>query len=350
MRTPSVVLILILWPGILGAQTTSQAPSTAQPPTLARWFEVDLAQLATRYRVVETSAGRIASNQLQHRQQFRARLKADERGRYALHAGAFTGSSFTSSWNNTGVGTGDPVTNVRLKQLFASAAPVDGIQAQVGSLYVNRGESTEITTYDEDAYIMGERVQIARPRALWFDEIAFTNAQLAHTTTPGVEHRWDGFGDPNYRQVLVRKRLGPVAMSTDFTTVEGARTIRAAAAVSIGSIVGVRLETYRRMRVEPAGGLALSVERPIAKWLRTSGGYATIDPGYGGLNADRFDRGRRLFATTTVTFTPWLNLSLFGTRAIANDVPIANRTRFDAVLTYNLLEAIRSRESTAADP
>src|ERR671924_485051 len=103
-----------------------------------------------RYRVIETSSGLVPSNQLQHREQFRARFKADERGRYALHAGVFSGSTVTSSWNNTGIGTGDPVTNVRLKQLFAAATPVDGIHAQVGSLYVNRGESTEITTYDED--------------------------------------------------------------------------------------------------------------------------------------------------------------------------------------------------------
>jgi hypothetical protein len=139
-------------------------------------------------------------------------------------------------------------------------------------------------------------------------------------------------------------------MSTDFTTFEGARTLRAAAAVSLAPDAGVRLEAYRRLHVDPAAGMAVTIDRPITKWLRTSGGYATIDPEYGGLNSDRFDRGRRVFATTTVTFTPWLNLSLFGARAIANDVQIANRTRFDAVLTYNLLESIRSRDSNGADP
>jgi hypothetical protein len=307
---------------------------------LRRWFELEAAVLAARYRAIENSAGRLTSNHLQHRQQFRARFKFDPRGRYAVHAGLFTGTSFTSSWNNTGLGTGSPGVNLRLKQLFASASPVSGLQFQVGSLYVNRGEQTEITSYDEDGYLVGERVQVTRPADVWLDEIAFTNAALAHTTRPSVAHRWDGFSDPNYRQFLVRKRMGRVAASSDFTTLEGARTIRAAVTVALAP-ASIRLETYRRMRVLPAGGFAVTVERPLTDWLRASGGYASVDPDYGGLNADRFDRGRRVFVTTAVTFTPWLNLSLFATRAVANDVPLANRTRFDAVLTYNLLDSLR---------
>jgi hypothetical protein len=85
----------------------------------------------------------------------------------------------------------------------------------------------------------------------------------------------------------------------------------------------------------------VTLERPLTKWLRASGGYASVDLAYGGLNADRFDRGRRVFATTTLTFTPWLNVSLFATRAFASDVVLSNRTRFDAVLTYNLLDTLR---------
>lgn len=301
---------------------------------------MDFAQLGTRYRVIETSAGRVTNNQLQHREQFRARFKFDPRGRYAVHAGVFTGSAFTSSWNNTGIGTGGPVTNLRLKQLFASAAPVPGIQAQVGSLYVNRGESTEITTYDEDAYIVGERVQVMRPADVWLDEISFTNAQLGYLAQPSVTHRWDGFSHPNYRHLLVRKRFGDIAASADFTAVAGARTVRAAVAVAFAP-ASVRVEAYRRVRLEPAGGFAVTVDRPITDWLRASGGYATIDLAYGGLNGDRFDRGRRAFATTTITFTRWLNLALFATRAFESDVVLPNRTRFDAVLTYNLLDSLR---------
>ena len=334
------VRILPLAALVLGLSAVVAAQEPAEPPPLRRWFEIDFAQLGMRYRVIENSADVVTNHHLQHREQFRARLKFDRRARYALHAGLFTGTSFTSSWNNTGVGTGDPTTNLRLKQIFAAATPVTGFQAQVGSLYVVRGESTEITSFDEDAYIVGERVQATRPNDLWLDEVSFTNAHLGFLTQPSVAHRWDGFDHPNYRQILIRKRLGMVGASTDFTTLEGSRTIRAAVSVAFAP-VAVRVETYRRMRVAPAGGFAITLDRPLNKWLRASGGYATVDPAYGAFNADRFDRGRRVFGTTTITFAPWMNLSLFATRAVANDFPLSNRTRFDAVLTYNLLDSLR---------
>jgi hypothetical protein len=139
---------------------------------------------------------------------------------------------------------------------------------------------------------------------------------------------------------LVRKQFGRVAASADFTSLRGARTVRGAAAVTVPPGT-VRLEAYRRMRELPAGGFAVTLERPLTTWLRASGGYASVDLDYGGLNADRFDRGRRLFGTTTLTFTRWLNLSLFATRAFASDVVLSNRTRFDAVLSYNLLDTLR---------
>jgi hypothetical protein len=322
------------------APAAAQEPAAPPPPPLRRWFEIDFAQIAARYRVIETSDGRVTNNHVQHRQQFRARVKADARGRYALHTGVFTGTSFISSWNNTGLGTGDPVTNLRLKQLFASAMPIEGVQGQVGGLYVIRGESTEITTYDEDAFIVGERVQVTRPADLWLDEIAFTNAELSHVGQPSITHRWHGFSHPNYRHLLVRKRVGRVAASADVTSLEGSRTLRAAAAATFPAGT-LRVEGYRRMRALPAGGFAVTLERPVTTWLRAAGGYASVDLGYGGLNADRFDRGRRVFATTTVTFTPWLNVGLFATRAFASDVVLSNRTRFDAVLTYNLLHSLR---------
>jgi hypothetical protein len=141
----AVALILI------SSTVSAQQPPSPETPPLRRWFEFDQAAIGTRYRVIENSAGTVTNNHLQHRQQFRAHFNADPKGRYALHAGVFTGGSFTSSWNNTGLGTGDPVANMRLKQLFAAAAPVTGVQGQVGSFYVNRGEHTEITNNDDDA-------------------------------------------------------------------------------------------------------------------------------------------------------------------------------------------------------
>ena len=44
-----------------------------------------------------------------------------------------------------------------VKQLFLAAEPVKGLQFEVGGLHLNRGEMVEHLTYDNDAYIVGER-------------------------------------------------------------------------------------------------------------------------------------------------------------------------------------------------
>jgi hypothetical protein len=335
LRASCAALILVL-----AAPAAAQEAAQGGTPPLRRWLEIDFARLAMRYRFIENSDEEVTSNQLQHREQFRLRFKFDARGRYAIHAGIFTGSGFTSSWNPTGVGTGDPTAAMRLKQLFAAAAPVDGVVVQAGGLYVVRGEQSEITSYDQDAFIMGERIAVTRPDDLWLDEIAVTIARLDDLTQPNVTDRWDHLGDPNYGQLLVRKDFGRLGASTDFTVVEGARTLRAAVSMELAPFTA-RLEGYRRFRVDPDGGFALTLERAVGSAATISGGYATIDPAYGSVNGDRFDIGRRLFASTNLTFTEWLDLDLFVTRAVANDFPVSIGTRFDAVLTYDLLHSLR---------
>ena len=113
------------------------------------------ATLNTRYRFVDTSAGTVTTNQVQHRESLRARFKFDAPGRYALNVGAFSGSRFTSSWNNTGIGLGDWQKTLAVRALYFAAQPIAGVEAQYGSMYIIKGESTEITTYDEDGYVIG---------------------------------------------------------------------------------------------------------------------------------------------------------------------------------------------------
>ncbi len=106
--------------------------------------------MQTRYRRIETSAGVVSADQMQDSMAFAGRVKLDARGKYTISAGLATGNGFTSGWNNTGVGTGDRVTALYLKQLYGSAAPVKGVDFSDGGLSVARGLSTEITTYDND--------------------------------------------------------------------------------------------------------------------------------------------------------------------------------------------------------
>src|SRR4029078_9085690 len=88
------------------------------------------------YRYIETSAGVTAANQWQHKETFKGAFKFDEKGRYTVQALLDTGSNFSASWDATGVGTGDPTWDFRVRRLWARAVPVDGLELSAGGLDV----------------------------------------------------------------------------------------------------------------------------------------------------------------------------------------------------------------------
>ena len=159
------------------AQTPPPRPSAV--PVMSRWLEVQNATLNLRYRFIETTSGVVTTNQLQHRESLRGRVKFDKAARYSVNFGLFTGTRFTSGWDNTGWGLADAQKNLAFKAIYLSAVPVPGVEAQYGGFYILRGESTELTTYDEDGYVIGQRVSIRRPRDLYLDEISATVGYLA---------------------------------------------------------------------------------------------------------------------------------------------------------------------------
>ena len=324
------------------------APTTPQNQTecrLCRWFELQTATISTRYRFVENSAGVTTNDQLQHSEVFKGRLKFDAEGRYSLNAGVATGNNFTGSWNNTGWGTGRGATNLYLKQLFLSAKPVKGLELQYGGLSLLRGESTEITSYDNDAYIVGQRLSLKRPEHVFFDEIAVTYAYLGDITTPNLNKRYHRLQESNYHQFLVSKSFGKRAVvSADYTFQAGTETMREAVKVhtkELRVIDAFRFENYQRMDVNPDYGFAVAGEKTLFKRLTLGGGFASIDPNYGGLNADRFNKGQRLFVSGGFRLSPEFGVSTFLTRAVDNSFAVSNRTRLDVVFSYDLLRSLQ---------
>jgi hypothetical protein len=156
MRAATGVTAWLLLSSVAWAQPPSPPPS---PPALGRWIDLQNATLNLRYRFVDTSDGVVTTNQLQHRETLRARVKFDSRGRYALHLGVFTGVRFTSGWDNTGWGINPAQKNLAFKASYLSAQPLAGVDVEAGGLYIVKGESTEVTTYDDDGYVMGERLR-----------------------------------------------------------------------------------------------------------------------------------------------------------------------------------------------
>ncbi len=333
--------------GVKRADETKPASSSqkGQDGKITRWFELQTATLTVRTRFIETSQGITISNNLQHQEAFKARFKFDPKGNYSLHAGVFSGNHFIVGWSDTGLGTGEGVTNLYLKQLYLSAQPIKGLELQYGGLYFQRGESTEITSYDNDGYLVGERIILRKPKQFFFDEIAITYAYLGDLSRPNLNKRYYRLKQANYHQFLVSKKLGKRAsMSAEYTFHDGRETMREAVSINMRRlrvIDSLHFENYQRMDVNPDYGFTVSGEKTLFKRLTLGGGYAQIDPNYGGLNGDRFNKGKRMFVTATFVISPEFSLSTFLTRAAARRFAVSNRTRFEVLFSYNLLKSLQ---------
>lgn len=330
---------------------TQPAPAAPRPPAVSsakahRWFDLQAGTLDARYRLIDNSAGMRTSNLLQHKQTLRAGLKFDPKGRYSLQTSLGTGNSFTGSWEATGLGTGSPTWAFNVRTLYLSAQPVKGLEVHVGGLAATtRGESTEITAYDNDGYLVGERVSVKRGNELFFDELSATFGYLGDTSTPNVFKRLDSLDNHNYTQLLVGKKLSArAAASADWTRVSGVDTWREAVRVGtkeLRVVDSVRLELYQRIDASDGEGFAVTLDKTLSKIVAVSGGYASIDPQAPTLNGDRYLRGRRVFAEGRVAVTPELTVSVFYGHAINNDFPVPNKKRFDLVASYNVLKALQ---------
>ena len=296
------------------AQDTGAAQAPDPPAPLARWLDAQAATVAARYNYIEDDRDRRRQNRLQSQVQVRGRFKIDEGGRYSVHAGLFTGSVFTSGWNPTGIGTGNGTARIYLKHLFAAAEPLKGIEFQYGSMAPARGRSTEITTYDNDAYLTAGRVNVRRPREVFFDEVTVSVGYLGHLDTPFVFDRMGAFSRQNYWQVLASKQVLPgLTLSTDYSEIEADGMLRQGAAWRVDQpwIDTVTGEYGVRVR----GGshqtaFAFSGEKQVAG-VTLEAGYANVDPLFGALNGDRYDRGNRVFTAGSFPLPLDLNASWF---------------------------------------
>jgi hypothetical protein len=101
---------------------------------------------------------------------------------------------------------------------------------------------------------------------------------------------------------------------------------------------GARLETYARSEAGPTPfGWALTLDKRVGR-TSMSGGFASIDQHYGGLNGDYYNRGDRWFGKASANIFRMLAVTGQYTHALESDYAIANTERFDVVFTYDLLK------------
>jgi hypothetical protein len=347
MRVLKLITIVgaLLAAGNAWAQTASPSPTpdTTFGPEFKRWVDVDQLNLLTRYRYIRANNGDTLFNHEQWRVELRTRFKFDKAGRYSVNGTVFTGPAFTSGWNHLGPGTGNVQTNLWVKHLFFDAKPTKKIDVQFGGISINEGENSEVTAFDLDNYITGERVIIRAPKKLFFDEISATNAYLGDTSHPDVFHRLHRLNESNYHQFLVRKQVTKaVGFSTDYTFVSGTDTMHEAVRIKPKHFFlnTLLFDTYQRVDPLPDYGFDIFGEKIINKHITVNGGFARIDD-HLILNGDKFPPGKRLYTTTIFKLCPDLTLSPVFVHAVGDlPTPTTHRTRFEIILNWNVLETL----------
>jgi hypothetical protein len=326
-------VVLCLVAGPLAGQTAQTTP----------WLELQSATLGLRYRMLENQLGSRSQNWSDHHQGLKLRLRLDRTARYSLTAVAFNGDSFQGSWNLRGLRDGQSSNRMFLKQLYVTGKPREGVEFQYGGLGLVRGESSEITSYDNDGYLMGQRLTLSPNRIV--DELTVTAGYLGDFRDPSVTRRLHRLSEINYGQVLVRKKLTDrLTVTADYTEEDGERTLRQGVAIRpSGGIDLIRLEAYERVSGERAAGGAITVEKPFGR-TRLAASFASVDDHYRPVNGDRYGRGRRVSLTSTTALTDGMSLQFFVTRALDDDLVMGNHTRFDVLVRYELADLLKQRK------
>ena len=256
-----------------------------------------------------------------------------------------------------------------VRELYVSATPVEAITVEFGSMGIERGYSSEITTFDDDGFIAGERVRIHDPRHLFFDEIGFTNAFFGDVTTPNLFRRGLKLDQSNYRQIFVDKKITPrVAASGEYTWQTGTDTLRGAVRVQVKEIKvadSVRVEAYSRLNdanlqskiYKGGSGFAVAADRNFGSKVSGDLGFDRVDQNYCvyadswaacafhlSLNGDSYTQGKRYFSHVSYKVNPSLTASGFYTHAIGHDIVNFNQQNFNFGLTLDLKALVDTKK------
>jgi hypothetical protein len=404
----------------VAAVATTTTPA-APKPLLSRWLDLETLSHSERYRNAFAVGGDHFFNNAQQRSLVVGKIKLDPRGQYIIGFrassgryfnwafGSYTGESAIDRVNGAGFAStfytpaeqfavyqaelADPAGQIfiqttlksngwqfYMRELYFSATPVKPVTVEFGSFGFERGLSTEITTFDEDGYLSGERIRIHDSKHLFFDEVGFTNAFFGDLGTPNLFDRGLSLTKSNYRQVFANKHLTRrIGFSGEYTWQEGTNTLRQAVVVGAKEfrvVDSIRFEGYERLNSAVFPGVAQSPIGPIAsasltgasgfavaaekKFGRLSGdvGYASIDNNYSAysgsrllavarfpLNGDAYGQGKRPFVHASYKIAPGVTAFGFYTHEVGSERVITlNQQGLNAGVTFDLKALVNSQK------
>ena len=385
-------------------------PSQAPAPLLERWLDLTNFSHSERYRNAFATGGWHVIDNGQQRSLVEGQFKFDQAAHYAIGFrassgryfnwgyGSYAGQSFLPRVLAQGFVTtyftpaaaqefgeavqADPAGTATalairsngwqfyMRELYFNATPIEGLTVQFGSFGIERGLASEITTFDDDGYLSGERVIVRKPAALFFDEVGYTNAYFGDIATPNLFDRGGSLKKNNYRQAFANKNLSSrIGFSGDYTWQTGTHTLREAAVIKTGesrAVDSVQFETYQRLNavnlqglnVDGGSGFAVTAKKQLGQHLNGDLGYADVDVNYSvyndsrffhavnfSMNGDSYGVGKRPFAHVTWKLTPAVSLNSFYTHAIGSDVPNHNQQNYSAGLTFDLKALVDTRKA-----
>ena len=319
------------------------APSESTAGKFSRWLDLQAVSVGTQYLFIKNGLGVNTANVLQYQIAARGRFKFDAKGNYSINAGLYTGTNFIAGFNNSGLGTGKARSNLYVKHLYLRALPVHGVEVQYGGLDIWHDESTDITGYAYNGYIVGERLSIKRPRELFFDDISVAFGEVADLNVPNVFRRLHRITRSNFHRFMLKKDIGERAwVSADYAFQSGAQTWREAIRIRVTELRAIdtfHAEVYEISRPGSGYGFAGYGEKSVSPKFIVGGGYADIDRLI--LNSDRYGVGKRLFLTTKIPVNEAFSVLVFATQAINHASLNAPQQRIDIGLYYNVLHLLR---------
>jgi hypothetical protein len=385
----------------LVSAVATQPVSKPPAPLLGRWLELKTLSHSQRYRHSYDSGGFNYFENGQQRSLIEGRVKLDAGANYTIGFRAssghffnwaysdYAGEGFTERIKNTDalVASYTPAEQVErnlakiadpsdvaiihdiqsngwqfyLRELYFSATPVKGLTAEFGSFGIERGVATEITTFDDDGYLSGERIRIRNPKHLFFDQIGYTNAYFGSYGTANLLDRGSDLTKFNYRQVFADKKINSrIDVSGDYTWLNSTDTLRAAALVDVKEVKVVdslRAEAYVRvnsvnlqgLEVNGGSGFSLMAQKKLGGRLIVEAGFASIDKdntaesgsrffhsvGFG-LNGDSYSEGKRPILHATYRVNSFTTAFGFYTHQIGTPLVNYAQQGLNGGLTFDM--------------
>jgi hypothetical protein len=318
----------------------------SEEAVIPSWLSFDEASVGIRPVIEKDSSGVTTARDWQYQDVLGGKIFVDPSHRLSFNFLAGSGDAFPGGWSNTGAGSAPASGKFYLKQLYADAVFVPGLEVQWGGLGMERGVSTAISSYSGDGFMTGERFYV-RSHALYFDKVAFTFGYLGSIDRPNVWDRANTLWMNNYQQYLLEKKLSDrLTASTDYSVLAGTRTFRQAIRVNVPewkAIDTLQFDMYERTNHTAAAGGHIGASKKINRALDLAGGYAAIDRNYGDLNDDAFFHGRRAYVAATVHLGAGFAVSPMFDHAIGNNYPLPNMSHFHVAFTYEIAKLLPER-------